>query len=77
MKRLSNMEHANSRRQSNGSSRASAELSVVAIKCNPGPDAEDRLRRLFTILLKHAVGDRQAAPEEDALADDSPVEEGG
>ena len=58
------MEHANSNRQSNGSSGASPELRVVAIKCNPGPDAEDRLRRLFTILLKHAVGDRQTTPEE-------------
>ena len=44
-------------------------MRVVAIKCNPGPDADDRLRRLFTILLEHAVGERQAASEEDAPAE--------
>ena len=65
MRQLSSMEHVNNNRQSNGSSGASSELRVVAIKCNPGPDTEDRLRRLFTLLLKHAVGDRHTTPEED------------
>ena len=39
---------------------------MIGIAFKPGPDAEDRLRRLFTILLEHAVRDRQAVPEEDA-----------
>ena len=43
------------------------EMRVVGIDFNPGPDAEDRLRRVFTILLKQAVGGEQDAPaEEDA-----------
>ena len=41
---------------------------MVAINCNPAPDAEDRLRRLFTLLLEHAARERQAAPEDDAPA---------
>ena len=51
------------------------EMRVVGIAFNPGPDAEDRLRRLFTILLEHAVRDRQAVPEEDAPTEDD-AEEG-
>ena len=47
---------------------------VVAIKCNPGPDAEDRLRRLFTLLLDHAVGESQAAPVDDPPAEDDAKE---
>ena len=34
------------------------ELRVVRVDCNPGPDAEDRLRRLFTLLVKYAARDR-------------------
>ena len=32
-------------------------MKVVSIDFNPGPDAEDRLRRLFTMLLKLAKDD--------------------
>ena len=55
-------------------SRASTdELRVVAINCNPAPDAQDRLRRLFTLLLEHAARERQAAPDEDSPADSLPA----
>ena len=47
------------------------ELRVVEINYDPGPDAEDRLRRLFAILLEHAAGESQAVPE-DAPADATP-----
>ena len=30
---------------------------MVAINCNPAPDAEHRLRRLFTLLLEHTALD--------------------
>ena len=60
------MKEAKSRAQSKIGDRAPGELRVVAINCNPAPDAEDRLRRLFTLLLEHAARERQAAPE-DAL----------
>ena len=36
------------------------------ILSNPAPDAEDRLRRLFTLLAKHIAGDGMPAPEQDA-----------
>ena len=35
----------------------------------PAPDAEDRLRRLFTLLLEHAARKRQAAPEMEPLSE--------
>ena len=69
------MELANCHRQSNGSGGASPEPRVVAIKCNPGPDAEDRLRRIFTLLLEHAVGESQAAPVDAPPAEDDAEEE--
>ena len=53
----------------------SPELKVVGIHFNPAPDAQDRLRRIFTILLEHAAGERQAAPE-DATPNDDAEEEG-
>ena len=46
---------------------AASEFGVVRIISRPGPDAEDRLRRLFTLLLEHAARERQAAPEKDSL----------
>ena len=45
------------------------ELKLVGIDYNVGPDAEDRLRRIFTILLEHTAAKRQAATEKDAPAD--------
>ena len=51
------------------------DLRVVAINCNPAPDAQDRLRRLFTILLKHAAEERRDAPGENAPADHPPADE--
>ncbi len=63
------MKEARSREQSNIGDRAPGELRVVAINCNPAPDAQDRLRRLFTLLLEHTAGDRQAASDEDRPAD--------
>ena len=46
-----------------------SEFGVVRVFSKPAPDAEDRLRRLFTLLLEHAAKERQAAP-----ATDSPSE---
>ena len=44
-----------------------SELGVVRVISKPAPDAEDRLRRLFTLLLEHAARERQAAPATDSL----------
>ena len=56
--------------------RASAELGTVTITSNPGPDAQDRLRRLFTLLVKYAIKDQQPTPEPDSPPEDGGGEEG-
>ena len=53
------------------SSRAGPELGAVRVQCNPAPDAQDRLRRLFTLLVKHSSGNGIAPPERK-----SPLEDG-
>ena len=50
------------------------EMRVVGIDVKPAPDAQDRLRRIFTILLEHAARERQAASEKDSLSDAPPIE---
>ena len=45
------------------------ELRVVGIDVNPAPDAEERLRRLFTILAR-LVEDAPPTLEADPSADD-------
>ena len=37
-----------------------SQLKLAGIDCKPAPDAEDRLRRIFTILLRHATKDEQS-----------------
>ena len=39
------------------------EIGVVRVFSNPGPDAEERLRRLMTLMIKYATGNGQAEPE--------------
>lgn len=68
------MKEAKSRAQSKTSDRAPGELRIVAINCNPAPDAQDRLRRLFTLLLEHTVRDRQIATDEDSPANATPAD---
>ena len=41
----------------------SPELRVVSIDYNPGPDAQDRLRRLLTLMVKYATEDKLPPPE--------------
>ena len=36
-----------------------SDVGTVRVICRPAPDAEDRLRRLFTLLVKHATKDRE------------------
>ena len=56
----------------NGQTRPEGETSefgVVRVISKPVPDAEDRLRRLFTLLLDHAARERQGMTETDPLPD--------
>ena len=57
------MKEATRRTEQKTRSEASEELRVVAINCNPAPDSQDRLRRLFTILAK-LTQDEEASPED-------------
>ena len=52
-----------------------SEIGVVRVFSNPGPDAEDRLRRLTSLLIKYATQDREAAPEKDSPSDTPPAED--
>ena len=49
-----------------------SEFGVVRVFSKPAPDAEDRLRRLFTLLFEQAARDRQAASAEDGCRDARP-----
>ena len=79
----SDMKDKSSQQKPKRPGRDSSEFRVVEFNYNPGPDAEDRLRRLFTILLKHAARDRlpstsseQAhAPEKDSPSEGPPTED--
>ena len=44
-----------------------SEFGEVRVISRPAPDAEDRLRRLFTLLLEHAARERQDEPGKDSL----------
>ncbi len=51
-----------------------SEFGVVRVISKPAPDAEDRLRRLFTLLLGSSAGDGQEESEKDPPPDDQPVD---
>ena len=70
------MNDSESRAQSKTNDEASGELRVVAINCNPAPDAHDRLRRLFTLLLEHTAGKGQTSPPAEADGSASECEDG-
>lgn len=46
------------------------EIGVIRVFSRPAPDARDRLRRVITLMIKHATRDRQAAHGDDAHPDD-------
>ena len=48
----------------------SSEFGEVRVISRPAPDAEDRLRRLFTLLLRPPAGDGQADSEKDPTTGD-------
>ena len=41
------------------------EIGVIRVSSRPAPDARDRLRRIITLMIKHAARDRQAETERD------------
>ena len=47
-----------------------SEFGEVRVISRPAPDAEDRLRRLFTLLLGSSAGDGKAESGKDSPPDD-------
>ena len=43
----------------------------MTITSNPGPDAQDRLRRLFSLLVKYASKDKLPPTESDPPSEDA------
>lgn len=77
---LDDMEDTKTRKKRGTSDGDSSEFGEVRVISRPAPDAEDRLRRLFTLLLKPSSGGDQAesakdAPPESRHADDHPEAE--
>ena len=48
-----------------------SEIGRVRVFSNPGPDAEDRLRRLMSLMIRYATQDEQAANGDAAHSNDS------
>ena len=71
------MENTKSQDKPKSSSRGGPELGVVSIDFNPGPDAQDRLRRLFTLLVKYATKDKLPPSDADSPSEDDPIEDEG
>ena len=69
------MEDARKRNRGKRPGDDAPEPRVVEINDNPGPDAQDRLRRLFTILRECAARDWSAAPEQCSPSDEGGEEE--
>ena len=71
------MEDKSGQKRPKSSRRTGPELRVARVDFNPGPDAEDRLRRLFTLLVKYTTRDKLPVPEQDSPSDGLPSEAGG
>lgn len=52
-----------------------SEIGVIRVLYNPGPDAEDRLRRLMSLMVRHATKDRHDESGSDTPADDRPSDD--
>ena len=58
------------------SGRSGPAPTVVEVRSIPVPDAQERLRRVFTILAKHIAEDRIPELEEGSALEDSSEAEG-
>ncbi len=70
---MKNKKKQNGRRKPGGDA---FEIGVITVSSRPAPDARDRLRRIITMMIKHANRDRQVAlgenaPRSDPQADDA------
>ena len=70
------LKEAKSQTESKVGDANASEFGAVTIDFNPGPDAQDRLRRLFTLLLNHTAREGDADAGE-GLPADAPTEDIG
>ncbi len=71
------MKDTNSQKKPKNSARDASDIRVVRVASNPGPDAEDRLRRLLTLMVKLATQDRPpsaSSGQAHATEKDSPTD---
>ena len=57
------------KRQKKRSGRNSSEIGAIRVFSNPGPDAEARLHRLFSLLVRYATSGAQAEFKKDSVPD--------
>ena len=67
--RVATLKETGSQTESGNSERAISEFGAVTIDFNPAPDAKDRLRRLFALLLNHVAREGEADASEGLPAD--------
>ena len=67
---MKNDKSKHSRKKPKSPGRDSQEIRVVRVVSRPGPDAEDRMRRLLALMFKYATQDGYFTPGEDAPSDD-------
>ncbi len=46
------------------------EIGVVRVFANPGPDAQERLRRLLSLMVRYATQDGQSESEQGSAPED-------
>ena len=51
------------REQPKNLKRDAPDVGTVRVVCRPAPDAQERLRRLFTLLVKHATRGKELPPQ--------------
>lgn len=65
------MKDSNGRKRREKPRSDASEIGEIRVFANPGPDAEDRLRRLFSLMVKYATRNGEAAQEK-SITDDRP-----
>ena len=68
------MEYATASNRGKRPGDGASKLSVVEVSFSPGPDAQDRLRRLFTLLIKCASRDGSVEAVQGSPPDDGDEE---
>ena len=64
------MENDRQHRRARRSGGDAPHVGVVRVFSRPGPDAEDRLRRLMSLMIKYATQDGQTGHEHDRIQDE-------